>query len=127
MLEYKGPLDSMSISFDERYIACGAQDSTLVMWPLSTLLKQKHHQDHHHQQQTVESSSTAGGGATTEAEAALLGGAALFFSGGCYERKVIPVNWSMSNVCASAGGNNIVLWNLGKKQRSQITIHSTIL
>lgn len=34
-LPFLGPLDSMSVAPDERYIACGAQDATLVMWPLA--------------------------------------------------------------------------------------------
>ena len=34
LLEYKGPLDTLAISPDVRYAASGAQDSTLVLWPL---------------------------------------------------------------------------------------------
>jgi hypothetical protein len=49
-----------------------------------------------------------------EAEFALLGGAALFFSGGCYDRKVIPVCWSEDGrYCSSAGGSNVVHWDVG--------------
>ena len=33
-LRYFGPLDSLAISPDARYAASGAQDSTLVLWPL---------------------------------------------------------------------------------------------
>jgi len=35
-LIFKGPLDTMSLSPDGRYVACGAQDATLVLWPLGT-------------------------------------------------------------------------------------------
>ena len=34
LLEYKGPLDTLAVSPDARYAASGAQDSTLVLWPL---------------------------------------------------------------------------------------------
>ena len=37
VLVYKGPLDTMAGAPDERYMACGAQDGTLVMWPLDAL------------------------------------------------------------------------------------------
>ena len=37
VLVYKGPLDTMASAPDERYMACGAQDGTLVMWPLDAL------------------------------------------------------------------------------------------
>ena len=51
-----------------------------------------------------------------EANAAMQGGAALFFSGGCYDRKVIPMDWSENGEeIFSSGGHEIVKWNIGKK------------
>ena len=34
LLPFKGPLEAMDVAADERYVACGAQDATLVVWPL---------------------------------------------------------------------------------------------
>ena len=36
ILPYKGPLDTMAVPRGEGYVACGAQDATLVMWPVDS-------------------------------------------------------------------------------------------
>jgi len=88
---------------DERYAAAGAQDCTLVLWPL-----------HAGGSRDGDGGDNGGGGVgpASEAEAAVEGGAALFFGG--YERKVGPVAWDSSGrFCASAGGRSAVVWDIG--------------
>jgi hypothetical protein len=122
LLPFKGPLEAMDVAADERYVACGAQDATLVVWPLDR----------------ADRSGGGGGGGggddggggggaaafveaaasdgpSGEGAAAACGGAALFF-GGAYERKVGPVAWDPSGrLLASAGGRSAVVWDLGRR------------
>ena len=125
-LVYKGPLDTLAISPDVRYAACGAQDSTLVLWPLSrpeapelpsadaapppTSLGSP--ADGATVSQGVQPTALGMPRIGSEAEAALHSGSALFF-GGSYDQKVGPLAWDGGGrLCASAGGRRVVVWDM---------------
>ena len=113
VLPYNGPIDSLAISPGRRYIAGGAQDSTLVMWPLDQAIRAE---TVGQMEQKRESLISVRAEAADEADAALAAGATLFFGGGCYTRKVGPLAWSQNGrLCASAGGNTIVIWDVGPR------------
>ena len=114
-LRFKGPIDSMAIAPGERYVASGAQDATLVVWPLADVgeappdLASLARID-----VALAAAAGAKGAIDTESEstAALCGGATLFFGG--FEHKVGPVAWHPSGRwCGAAGGRTPVLWDLG--------------
>ena len=112
-LVYKGPLDTLAVAPDTRYAACGAQDSTLVLWPLAPSEAERVGSEAD-APAVMAAEGGRGDAVASEAEAALLSGAALFFGGGCYEQKVVPLGWDASGrLCASAGGRHLVVWDMG--------------
>ncbi|KAL1521447.1 hypothetical protein AB1Y20_021111 [Prymnesium parvum] len=135
-LPFKGPLDSLSVSPDERYVAAGAQDGTLVMWPLRGEEAARGEKRGGEGQEEEEALSRLLGSESNgkelgllrgqglaaleaaapldEATAAQRSGAALFFGGGAFEQKVVPVAWhATGRLCASAGGRCPVVWDMG--------------
>ena len=126
-LRFFGPLDTMTLSRADRYIACGALDSTLVMWPLPACTDANGgsgrgavapdgaaHESLAHLSAIVTAVGDVcddAGEDVDEGVAAACSGAALFFGG--YERQVGPVAFDASGcMCASAGGRSPVLWRL---------------
>ncbi len=126
-LRFFGPLDTMTLSHTDRYIACGALDSTLVMWPLPACTEanggagrgavapdRAAHESLAHLSAIVTAVGDVGDDVDEDVDegvAAACSGAALFFGG--YERQVGPVAFDPSGgLCASAGGRSPVLWRL---------------
>lgn len=124
-LRFFGPIDTLAIGADERYVGGGAQDNTLVVWPLPTPAAAAAAADD--DDDAASDAAESGDAIELDWERPIPAGGSTLFCGG-FEHKVGPVVWGAGGrVLAAAGGRSVVAWDFDGEPPVRQNGRSTLL